>query len=194
MECVFVEKGMIIVLNGVSSSGKSTLSKELTKFLPNFFTFSIDDYDLIIEKMEDREKQRLIPVETEFFYYRNVAMFSARGVNLILDQILHDPLTSQNFYEILDGYPILLVGVHCPVEELIRREQTRGDREIGQSISQLEFVHQNEIYDVEVNTFTHSLYQCAQDILYRLESKTPLLGFKKSSESFDFSHTRINKY
>jgi chloramphenicol 3-O-phosphotransferase len=32
-----VEKGTIIVLNGVSSSGKSTLAKEITKLRPDFF-------------------------------------------------------------------------------------------------------------------------------------------------------------
>ena len=57
-----MEKGMIIVLNGVSSSGKSTLAKEITKLRPDFFAFSIDDYDLVIEKMEDRENQHLIPI------------------------------------------------------------------------------------------------------------------------------------
>lgn len=85
-----MEKGLLIILNGVSSSGKSSLAKELTKLLPNFFSFSIDDYDIVIEKMEDRENNRLIPIETEYFYYKNVAMFADKGVNLILDQIIHD--------------------------------------------------------------------------------------------------------
>ena len=187
----FVEKGMIIVLNGVSSSGKSTLAKEITKLRPDFFAFSIDDYDIVIEKMEDRENQRLIPVETEHFYYRNVAMFSDRGVNLILDQILHAPLTLQNFYETLNSYPILLVGVHCPEEELTSREKARGDRQIGQAISQLCFVHQQEIYDVEVNTYTHSMAECAKKIVDRLESNTPLTGFKKSWGEFESSKSEI---
>lgn len=161
--------GTIIVLNGVSSSGKSTLAKEITKLLPDFFPFSIDDYDHVIEKMEDRENKRLIPIDTEFFYYHNAAMFSEQGVNLILDQILHDRLTVENFYEILGSHPILLVGVHCPEEELERREQARGDRRIGQALSQLSFVHQQEIYDIEVNTYTHSIEECAKAVVDRVE-------------------------
>ncbi|MGD6834659.1 chloramphenicol phosphotransferase CPT family protein [Sutcliffiella halmapala] len=182
-----MEKGMILVLNGVSSSGKSTLAKEITKLLPDFFAFSIDDYDLVIEKMEDRVNQRLISVETEYFYYKNVAMFSDQGVNLILDQILHDPSTLQNFYETLNSYPILLVGVHCPVEELKHREKSRGNRQIGQALSQLSLVHKKVIYDVEVNTYTHSMEECANEIVNRLESNTPLLGLKKSLKEFEFS-------
>lgn len=186
-----MEKGMIIVLNGVSSSGKSTLAKEITKLLPEFFAFSVDDYDLVIEKMEDRENERLIPIETEYFYYKNVAMFSDRGVNLILDQILHDPITLQSFYETLKSYPILLVGVHCPVEELKRREELRGDRRIGQAISQLSFVHKQEIYDIEVNTYAKSMMENAKEIVDCLESDTPLLGFEKSLEQFEYSRSCI---
>lgn len=181
-----MEKGMIVVLNGVSSSGKSTLAKELTKLLPNFFAFSIDDYDLVIEKMEDREKQRLIPIETEYFYYKNVAMFSDRGVNLILDQILHDHTTLQNFYDILKSYPILLVGVHCQKEDLKQREESRGDRNIGQAISQLTFVHKNETYDIVVNTSTQTINECAKEIVVRLNSELPLDGLKKSYVDFQF--------
>ncbi|WP_456274704.1 chloramphenicol phosphotransferase CPT family protein [Bacillus sp. AK031] len=179
-----MKNNLIIVLNGVSSSGKSALAKELTKLLPDFFAFSIDNYDYVIEQMEERESQRLIPIETEYFYYKNAAMFSDRGVNLILDQVLHDSLTAENFYEILKGYPVLLVGVHCPAQELKRREQQRGDRQIDQALSQLNFVHQSEIYDVEVNTFRQSLADCAQSIVNRLNSDTPLTGFHQSLTIF----------
>ena len=141
--------------------------------------------------MADRENQRLIPVETEYFYYRNVAMFSDQGVHLILDQILHAPLTLQNFYETLNSYPILFVGVQCPEEELKYREQSRGDRQIGQALSQLHFVHQQEIYDVEVNTYTHSMMECAKKIVVRLESNSPLSGFKKSLEEYEFSKSKV---
>jgi chloramphenicol 3-O phosphotransferase len=188
-----VEKGTIIVLNGVSSSGKSSLAKELTKLLPDFFAFSIDDFDIVIEKLEDREEERLIPIETEYFYYKNVAMFSDRGVNLILDQIIHDPLTLKNFYEALKGYPVLFVGVHCPVDELLHREQLRGDRRTGLAASQLEYVHKQEIYDVEVNTFNHSLSECAKEIADRLKSTTPLIGFEKSFELVENSRFNLNK-
>ncbi|CAM5209016.1 Chloramphenicol 3-O phosphotransferase OS=Ureibacillus acetophenoni OX=614649 GN=SAMN05877842_11527 PE=4 SV=1 [Ureibacillus acetophenoni] len=175
-----MEKGLIIVLNGVSSSGKTSLANELTKLLPDFFTFSIDDYDIVIEKMEDRENNRLIPIETEYFYYKNVAMFADRGVNLILDQIIHDTTTMHTFYETLKDYSVLFVGVHCSPEELIKREQLRGDRRIGLAISQLEFVHKQEVYDIEVNTGIQSTAECAKEIVNRLSSSEQLTGFKQS--------------
>lgn len=61
--------GTAIFLNGVSSSGKSSLAKEMIKHFPDFFHLSIDDFDLMIEKMEDRASERLIPVPTEYFFH-----------------------------------------------------------------------------------------------------------------------------
>jgi chloramphenicol 3-O phosphotransferase len=148
-----MNRGKIILLNGVSSSGKSTLSKELVKNMPDYFHLSIDDFDTIIEKMEDREGERLIPIPTEHFFHRNIAMFSDKGVNLVVDQILHNEDTTKDCYETLSDYPIFFVGVHCPRSVLEQREKERGDRTIGQAKSQLNYVHQQgEIYDVEVDT------------------------------------------
>ncbi|AST90312.1 chloramphenicol phosphotransferase CPT family protein [Sutcliffiella cohnii] len=167
-----MEKGKIILLNGVSSSGKSTLSRELVAVLPHYFHFSIDDYDYIIEKMEDRQEGKLIPIPTEYYFHRNIAMFSNSGVNLVVDHILHDQLTLKDWFEVLNGYPVFYVGVHCPVEELARRELARGDRRIGQSKEQLLFVHQNdEVYDVEVNTFIEQRSDCVNKIIQKLNVK-----------------------
>ncbi|UQZ35392.1 chloramphenicol phosphotransferase [Paenibacillus sp. PK3_47] len=161
-------KGSIILLNGVSSSGKSTLAKALIKRLPDYFHYSIDDFDLVIERMEDRDHGRLIPVPTEYFYHRTIAMFADKGVNLIADHVIHDPFTRTDWLESLAGYDVLRVGVHCPPEELERRERERGDRRIGQALEQLDFVHKDEVYDLEVDTCVNSLEECVNKILGRV--------------------------
>lgn len=164
-------KGKIILLNGVSSSGKSTLSKELVKSLPDYFHLSIDDYDTVIQRMEDRVNQRLIPVPTEYYFHRTIAMFSDSGINLVVDQILHDKETTRDCFESLKNYPVLFVGVHCPPIELDRREQERGDRTIGQAKKQLEFVHQqNERYDIEIDTYKNSIEFNVNLILEKLNA------------------------
>ncbi|MFD2444243.1 AAA family ATPase [Bacillus sp. CGMCC 1.16607] len=187
-----MEKGKIVFLNGVSSSGKSTLSKELLKKLPNYFHYSIDDFDMVIERMEDRENERLIPVPTEYFFHRTIAMFSEKGVNLIIDQILHDEVTINDCYEILSDYPILFIGVHCPEEELERREILRGDRTIGQAKRQLSFVHQqNEQYDLEINTFLDRSEMSVEKIIQKLNSKDEFTGWKRTIENKK-SNERVN--
>lgn len=173
-------KGNIIFLNGVSSAGKSTLSKEIVKLLPNYFHFSVDDFDTIIERMEERGTDRLIPVPTETFFHRSIAMFSDQGIHLIIDHVLYDQETITDAYHTLRNYPIYFVGVHCPVEELERREMVRGDRRIGQARLQLQFVHQqNEDYDIEVDTFTNGTEESAQAIAEFVLANEASLGFSK---------------
>jgi chloramphenicol 3-O phosphotransferase len=92
-------------------------------------------------------------------------MFADKGINLIVDHVIHDPFTRMDFAQSLSGYPVLRVCVHCPVEELERRERERGNREIGQALKQLEFVHKDEVYDVEVNTYADSVEYCAEIIV-----------------------------
>jgi len=179
-----MKKGKIILLNGVSSSGKSSLSKELEKLLPDYFHLSADDFDTIIERMEDRENDRLIPVPTEHFFHRNLAMFSDKGVNLIVDQILHDEDTLKDCAVILENYPVFIVGVHCPAEELERREKARGDRTIGQAVRQLNFVHQqNEVYDVEVDTHLLNLEESAQVIVDQMQQTEEHKGWNATLEN-----------
>ena len=59
--------------------------------------------------------------------------------------------------------PVLFVGVRCPLEELERRERGRN-RDQGLARRQFDIVHAHKVYDVEVDTFTHSPIECALQI------------------------------
>lgn len=181
-----MKKGTIILLNGVSSSGKTTLAKEFVKQMPDYFALSIDDFDYIIEKMEDRKLGHLIPIATERYFHQTVAMFSDSGVNLVVDQVWHDVSTMEDCMAVLRDYPVLFVGVHCPIAALEEREKTRGDRRIGQAEAQLVFVHQQqENYDLEVNTFENSIDDCVQSIRNGLLNREETGGWVHS-----FNQTR----
>lgn len=170
-------RGKIILLNGVSSSGKSSLAKALVKRLPDHFHYSIDDFDVVIERMEDRENQRLIPVSTEYYFHRTIKMFSDSGINLVVDQILHNDDTLKDCLNTLEDYPVYFVGVHCPIHELEKREKARGDRTLGLSRNQLKYVHQqNEAYDIEVNTGYESLDICTDKIVKEYLDASVLKG------------------
>ncbi|WP_456276278.1 phosphotransferase-like protein [Bacillus sp. AK128] len=178
-----MNQGKIIVLNGVSSSGKSTLSKKLLSQLKDYYHLSIDEFDKVIEVMEERgiENGRLIPVPTEFLFHDNIKMFSDYGVNLIVDQILFNKETMDDFLTKLHKYPILFVGVYCFEEEINRRELQRENRTVGQGKSQLQFVHQqNEVYDVSVRTDIEPLELCVENIISGLQNIDNLNGVKET--------------
>lgn len=176
-------KGKIILLNGVSSSGKSSLAKQLATKLEYYFHFSVDDFDLVIEKMENRNTSKLIPIPTEVFFHETVKLFSDKGIHLIVDQILHDEETISHLVSVLKEYPVLFVGVHSSVEEIDRREKNRGNRIIGQGRAQLEFVHrQNETYDIEVDTTETSLEVAAERIMARMMDGEAFNGWTNFTE------------
>ncbi|MGM1045883.1 MAG: phosphotransferase-like protein [Bacillota bacterium] len=56
------------------------------------------------------------------------------------------------------------IGVHCPIDELERRERERKDRPIGLARAQIEIVHKHSRYDLEVNTKKNSIIECASMI------------------------------
>lgn len=168
-----MQKGKIVLLNGTSSSGKSSLAADFIKKRPDYFHFAFDDFDLVIERMENRdlEDQHLIPVPTEYYFHRSIAMFADSGINLVVDHVLHDEPTSNDFFATLQNYDVLLVGVHCPLEELERRERERGDRLNGLAFRQLEVVHRDKVYDVEVDTHRNTSDECVLRILDVLEKR-----------------------
>ena len=153
--------GIVVLLNGVSSSGKSSLARAFIELRPDFFHVSVDAFADWINSMEDVPHGRVIPVDTEYYFHRVIAMFSDSGVNVVVDHILNNEATAKDCCRVLQNYPVLLVGVHCPIEELDRREAARGDRNPGQTRGQLAFVHRREIYDIEVDTHKEGAAACA---------------------------------
>lgn len=152
METINQKKGHIILLNGTSSSGKSTMAKEIIKELPEYFHLSVDEYAYFIDLMEARDDKRLIPVETYHYFHRNIAMFSDSGVNVVVDTLFDCEESRKDFFDVLKDYPVLQVGLHCPEEVLVLREVERGDRRIGNAKGQIKIVHKNMSYDLSIDT------------------------------------------
>jgi chloramphenicol 3-O phosphotransferase len=49
------------------------------------------------------------------------------------------------------GHDVFLVGLHCPVEELERRERARGDRGVGDARRDALTVHTFTGYDLDLS-------------------------------------------
>lgn len=64
--------------------------------------------------------------------------------------------------------PVLFVRVDCPLEELERREQQRGDRRPGQAREQIEKLHGPGVYDLTVDTYAQTLETGADQIIAAL--------------------------
>ena len=179
-----MSKGNIICLNGVSSSGKSTLAKVLQENLKEpYYWMSEDAFVFILPDKfnafkNDTEENDAILGEALYNYYHTVKLYSDRGSNIIIDTVLDDEDWVDYVLEVLQDNPVLFVHVTCPKEELIKRELARGDRAIGLAVEQLGYLSPKEqIYDIVVDTHVNTAEECANKIIALLGNSSNYQAF-----------------
>jgi chloramphenicol 3-O phosphotransferase len=150
--------GHIILLNGASSSGKSTLARALQAALDEpFWHFSIDH--LISANVLPRTRinsgefpwQELRPAFFEGFHQCLPALADA-GNNLIVEHIIESEAWLSRLLRLLAHLDILFVGIHCPLPELERRELERKDRRVGEARADYAITHTFGTYDFEIDS------------------------------------------
>jgi len=151
----------VIILNGSSSSGKTSIAKALQELLPQqYLNFSIDsilyalpDSDLQLMKQGQTIKRAGYdwPSLVRGYHYCLPALLQA-GCHLLIDNAWCERHEKRELLTELAGYSVALIGVQCDLEIAQAREQARGDRAIGLVAWQAPIVHQDMTYDIEVNT------------------------------------------
>lgn len=169
-------KGHIIWLNGVSSSGKSSLTVELQKILPEpYFCIGQDTFtDIIAPCLSgdfngiDGDSLWYTAVDA---MYHTIKTYSDMGLNVIVDHVVlnQDDGKEQKLFDScineLKSYPVTLVKVMCSLEELKRREIKRGDRDIGNAQWQVkQGLYPLDGYDIIADTSATALDECAKNI------------------------------
>ncbi|MFC4590108.1 chloramphenicol phosphotransferase CPT family protein [Sphaerisporangium corydalis] len=159
-------EGTIILLNGTSSSGKTSIARELLNLLDGtWFHMPVDDFHAMRSKREiaDQDLQAEIDRTIKGFH-RAVAGMAAAGNNLVVDHPLSLRWRLLDLLDVLVPEKTVLVGVRCPLAELERREVERGDRQRGLAALQYHQVHSYELHDLDVDTSVHSPRECALQI------------------------------
>jgi len=162
----------VIVLNGGSSSGKSTIARALQAILAEpWLHFGVDT---LLETMPDglityhddggitlRPGFR----ELEAAWMQGVAAMARAGAHIILDEVFLSGAEAQaRWQQALDGLPVLWVGVRCDAVVAAARETARGDRVPGMARLQAEAAHRGMRYDIEVDSAAADPTVCAQRI------------------------------
>ncbi|WP_395446365.1 chloramphenicol phosphotransferase CPT family protein (plasmid) [Aminobacter sp. UC22_36] len=148
----------IIFLHGASSSGKSTIARELQARIERpFWHISIDHLrDSGVLPLSRFRSGEFAWAESRkaFFdgFHASLVAYADAGNNLILEHILDTP----GWLETLSGsfaqHDVFFVAVHCPLELLIERESARGDRPLGSAKRDYETIHLGKTYDLELDT------------------------------------------
>jgi chloramphenicol 3-O phosphotransferase len=139
----------VIVLNGGSSSGKSSIARALQEVLPGqWLTFGVD---VLVEALPGRgehprsglvlESDGAVTVKPEFravqdIWYQGLAVMASRGAFLILDEVfLTGGAGQQRLRAILDGLDVLWAGVRCDPLVAANREAARPERVRGMALT-----------------------------------------------------------
>lgn len=146
--------GRIILLNGASSSGKSSLARELLEvFDERWFHMPVDAFHAMRARKDlPRLELEALFRRTRQGYHGAVAGMVQAGNSVVADHVLSEPWRLADILEQWGGMDVVMVGLHCPLDELNRREKARRDREPGTAESQFHVVHVGVEYDCEVDT------------------------------------------
>lgn len=166
--------GRIILLNGASSSGKSSIGRALLPLLADpWFFIPVD----AIGEMRSTVHTRLLGDaeiddmlrRTRLGYHRAVAALASAGNHVIMDYPLSERWRLTELLTTLAGYDVTLVEVRCSADELDRRERERGDRPVGLARSQTT-VYAHGDCDIAVDTTSTGPDECARLIVQRLDA------------------------
>jgi chloramphenicol 3-O phosphotransferase len=169
----------VIVLNGTSSAGKSTLASVLQARLADvgecWIVMGLDDFlgkvpwawvtygdhvgehadhGIAFVTVNGEVECRVGPIgERVLAGYRGaVAAVARAGINVIVDEVLLSEDDWKAWQDQLDGLEVLWVAVIPDLDVVEQRERDRSDRLIGLARSQHRVVHRHAVYDVRVDT------------------------------------------
>ena len=153
------EPGKIILLNGPSSAGKSTLCRAIQAQIDEpFLQFSLDFFFFNSPILPKQQLNNAVfswaEMRPRVFegYFNCLPALALAGNNLLIEFIIETQTQWDALRQRLEGFDVFLVGVHCPLPELERREQSRGDRRVGDARRDLETVHTFTKYDFEIDS------------------------------------------
>lgn len=191
--------GRVVVLNGVSRAGKSTLARAIQESVPGVWMhIGVDAHKACTPPSRQPgvglrpgtnqvrpEVEECVPV-LHAALYESVATHARFGLDVVVDANFHDSYTRR--YGILEdcarrlaGMETLFVGVRCPIEVIWeRRAKTWGQgfgeaaKDVVQAVEQAQHAtHAHRGYDLEVDTALMSPEDCAAVIGRRLSDGPP---------------------
>jgi chloramphenicol 3-O phosphotransferase len=171
----------VVVLNGASSAGKTTLAtafRNQRAAAGEFWLLTgIDDFlaKLPTEWMSAGRDRGAFAADGVRFeptadglavsvgsvgrqllraYQAGVCGAARVGLNVIVDEVLIDTTSWTDWVAALRGLDVVWVGVRCSAEVAEERNKIRGDRFSGLARAQTATVHRDAIYDFEIDTTT----------------------------------------
>lgn len=180
----------VIILNGTSSSGKTSIARSLQTLITRpWLLLGIDDLTRAVPDKGIDDEKLLRVSETgqvkvgpgwrslEASWYLGIATIASSGTGVIVDEVFLDGGAGQErLRTALSGLEVLWVGVTCDHDVARTREALRPDRVAGQADSQANVVHEGVEYNLIVDTSHATSESCAAQILERVSTSARVRG------------------
>ncbi len=199
--------GRIILLNGSSSAGKTTLARaiQVARSEP-WFHLALDQFrdgmppayrglnsppgtpgarGLNVVPVEQNGERitaiRFGDVGKRMLHgmHRAIAAFAASGNDVIIDDLFLEEDTLDDYLAALDGFWVLFVAVRAPLEVVQQREASRAGRFPGTALSHFSEVHAHGIYDLEIDTHHNTPAECAALVSTHIDAATAPEAFSQ---------------
>ena len=160
----------VILINGPSSSGKSTLARTLVKLIreksgEKYGIVSIDDF-MKTDPNETIYEDDVYEISGEMC--EKAIGILETGAGVIVDHVITSERIYKEFQDALRSFTIRTVHVTCALEILKQRERNRKDRCIGSAESSFIYLYPKEGYDLTVDTASQSAGENALKIFERM--------------------------
>lgn len=163
--------GSIILINGASSAGKTTLVRAFQHIAPvPFVRFSFDlflDGNALPMDFIRAHPDGWAHLRPSIFagMHQCLQALASTGNNVICDHIIENTQWRTDLGTRLHGLDVYLVALHCSLPELVRREQARGNRNAGDAANDMAVVHRDMHYDLELDSEHATATQNAQQLV-----------------------------
>jgi chloramphenicol 3-O phosphotransferase len=185
--------GLVVVLDGASSVGKSLTLEGLQRSWPEVRSGPLLDVGLdraiaalgrralprwwdLIQRYEppppaDPERVVWGPLGRELVggMHRAAASWAHAGFDVAVDHVLLDRTTARDLLGALDGLPLLHVGLVCDEDVLEAREAERRERTLGQAVAQQRQARDVAARDLVLDTSEATTDELVAEILAAVE-------------------------
>jgi chloramphenicol 3-O phosphotransferase len=174
-----VVAGQVVVLNGTSSSGKTSIANAFQELRSQagdlWLVIGLDDFlaklpgrwvevgawvgslaedGVRLEREGDQANFHIGEHARRLMhaYRRTVREIARAGINVVVDEVALQEDEWHDWCAALDGLDAAWIAVRCDVDVASQREAARGDRAPGLVRGQADVVHQFPDYDLELDT------------------------------------------
>ena len=201
-------RGKVILLNGTSSAGKTTLAYAIQLLSPQPVQhIALDHFrDGMAARFRGMNSLpgesgarglNVVPRDgrTELHFgdvghatlrgmRRAAAAFADTGIDVVVDDLLLERAFLVDYLQVLQRFDVTFVAVRCDLATLNARENARPGRFPGTAAAHFERVHADYLYDLEVDTAVDTPRHCAKQVIAAAHAPRRPVAFDRLREQF----------